>query len=458
MPAGPGNGRISRGTILDDPGGTRANHDLDSELSEVRKQLELARLRRCLVETVRDYPMLRMIPEYDQKRARVLRGVLTDALNQTHVRAAIPNPQHVDVTVFVRDWVQEHWITDLSHVSFEGSEVPRSVIEQALKDLYAEDYRMHESLQEVAELEKKGFRSFGPRPLRQTKHIILVPVMGALTALLDLLRLPARFFRLAAPQQKARAWVQEQYELYFEAWSNFWFTKKASEIRAERRQHWVQKVFSSTGFVFTGCAAIFMSLMLFVGLVSLWNAACQGLGIPWEWGGAEAHAALPEHASAVSRHLPNPELAMRTSLSALEIILVAPLPYLLVLGLMRYIKALAYQERADEFRKELLEFKAFEVALFIAIIAAAVVGRILEKDFEWRFAAGVAFVIGVLAVYYYLIEKSGSDAEAEAKTAPGGQTGFGAGNHMRGLSQGPQGAHATQPEHESGAGSAARHD
>ena len=105
-------------------------------------------------------------------------------------------------------------------------------------------------------------------------------------------------------------------------------------------------------------------------------------------------------------------VAMTTSLLALEIVLVAPLPYLLLLGLTRYIRALAYQQSASEFRRELLEFKAFEVALFIAIIAAALVERILRDRLDWQFSVAVVPVLAVLAAYYYIIENACNEAES----------------------------------------------
>lgn len=118
---------------------------------------------------------------------------------------------------------------------------------------------------------------------------------------------------------------------------------------------------------------------------------------------------------AATTHLHGSSGAMERTLHALEIILVAPLPYLLLLGLGRYIKALAYQEEVAEYRAELLDFKAFEVALFIAIIAAAVVGRALGADggLTLQFAIAAATVIAILAAYYWILEKSGEEAGKE---------------------------------------------
>jgi len=207
--------------------------------------------------------------------------------------------------------------------------------------------------------------------------------------------------------------------------------KKASELRTERRQHGIQRWFSSLAVAFTLATAMFMTAMLVVGVVQLYNAVAQGMGIPVQvavlhpvnenrTGPPDPVEPQPHTGHWLVRDksaTADPHKAMQTSLLALEIILVAPLPYLLLLGLTRYIKALAYQERADEFRRELLEFKAFEVALFIAIIAAAVVERVLRTDrgLTYEFSISVVLVMGVLAAYYFLIEhasKAASDDSA----------------------------------------------
>ncbi|MBL8746024.1 MAG: hypothetical protein JNK58_06675 [Phycisphaerae bacterium] len=108
--------------------------------------------------------------------------------------------------------------------------------------------------------------------------------------------------------------------------------------------------------------------------------------------------------------------------------LVAPLPYLLMLGLGRYIKALAYREEVDRYRAELLDFKGFEVALFISIIAAAVVGRALQDStgsapaagseagsdthsLSWQFALAAAILIATLAGYFLIIELRAAAAQ-----------------------------------------------
>lgn len=168
-------------------------------------------------------------------------------------------------------------------------------------------------------------------------------------------------------------------------------------MRDTRRQHSIQQIVTSLSFFFTGMSAFFMLLMLLIGGLTLGYAVMNVYKYK-----NDLHHGLHE--------------AMSIGLTALELILLAPLPYLLVLGLMRYIKALAFQERADEFRRELLEFKAFEVALFIAIIAAAVVSRVLKNDLDLHFAAAVTIIIAVLSGYYFIIEKAAKEAAEEERS------------------------------------------
>jgi hypothetical protein len=344
----------------------------------------------------------------------------------------IPEPQYVVIDEFMTDWVHENWLPRLGRLSPDRARVPQRVVVDALRAMYQRDNELHETREEIRELQDNRVR-WVPSRLRRSSAVLVAYLSIALLSIVRPLANRCRFGeRIRDRLQDTRQLIDSSRD--GSARRSAWFAKRASEMRAERRQHFIQKAFSSAGFLFTGVTAVFMSLMLVVGLVTLWNAVCEGLGLPGlvpavlmidhhqDDMATAPHVeplARAHHASVAEMTGPDPHAAMLTSLAALEIILVAPLPYLLVLGLMRYIKALAYQEQADEFRKELLEFKAFEVALFIAIIAAAVVGRVLQQQLDLEFAISVSLIIGAFALYYFLIERSG-DAVARSGVASQG--------------------------------------
>ncbi len=129
--------------------------------------------------------------------------------------------------------------------------------------------------------------------------------------------------------------------------------------------------------------------------------------------------------------LPN-ELIL-VGLHSLEIIILAPLPYLLILGLRRYVNALARNKDAKRAKAELLDFKAFEVALLISVMAAFILSVFIESISDGKDAketkvglatllhnpgtiAVLALILVILVGYYALLEffadKQGEEARA----------------------------------------------
>ena len=108
--------------------------------------------------------------------------------------------------------------------------------------------------------------------------------------------------------------------------------------------------------------------------------------------------------------------AMITSLHALEMLLLAPLPFLLISGLRRYVRRLDDRDK-ERSKRELGEFKALEVSLFIAIIAAATLERILVKDLDFQFAVSVTLVMVPLVTFYFLIERAHGAGESREHAA-----------------------------------------
>ncbi|KAI5912148.1 hypothetical protein [Thauera sp. 2A1] len=366
-----------------------AADDLDVQIERIDKEIELARKRQELAELLVNAGFSDM--EHDSMSS--LQDMLHVALEAQIKKIRGVQPTDPSASDFARDWITDNWRSRFRHMEVVAGVFPHAVVQEALHDLYALNAHNIEKRGAIAELNDS---------LRWAVERTTHPWWRRWPAGLQrLLRRPAGV------------------------------GKKASELRTERRQDGIQRWFSALAVVFTLTTALFMTAMLVVGMLQLYNAVAQGIGIPLQVAVlhpvSDNHTVTPSHTAesqppaghwmvredAVTA---DPHKAMQTSLLALEIILVAPLPYLLVLGLTRYIKALAYQERADEFRRELLEFKAFEVALFIAIIAAAVVERVLRTDLTYEFSISVALVMGVLAAYYFLIEHA-SKAAGEKSTS-----------------------------------------
>lgn len=365
-----------------------AADDLDVQIERIDKEIELARKRQELADLL----VHSGFSDAEYESMSMLQEMLHTALETQIKRIRGVEPTDPPARDFARDWITDNWRSRFRHMEVVDGIFPHAVVQEALHDLYVLNGHNLDKRGAIAELNDS---------LRWAVERTTHPWWR---------RWPADFQRLLRRPTGVG--------------------KKASELRAERRQHGIQRWFSALAVVFTLTTALFMTAMLFVGMLQLYNAVAQGIGIPLQVAVlhpvSDSHIADPSHTAKTQPHAgrwlvredavtANPHKAMQTSLVALEIILVAPLPYLLVLGLTRYIKALAYQERADEFRRELLEFKAFEVALFIAIIAAAVVERVLSAaGLTYEFSISVVLVMGVLAAYYFLIEHASKAAGEES--------------------------------------------
>jgi hypothetical protein len=311
----------------------------DEARLQVERRLRLARLKRKLRE-IRASQEARSADQSELQSRSDFQATLRSAVDSRLKEWNIPEPANLDS--ILHEWVTRHWDIELCDFNL-GNGIPLNHINSALKAVYNHEYETAESHEEVVEL-------------RKNSEIRLGPLESLFPAL-----------------------------------------KRGSEIRTQRRQHRIQKLFTQVSVIFTACAALFMFCMLLIGCFEMARAVTEGIF----------------HSMPGNKTLQHDFLL--TSLSALEIILVAPLPYLLVLALNRYIKALAYQERTDEFRRELLEFKAFEVALFIAIIAATSVSNILDGTFDLKVAIPVSILIGILSAYYFIIEKACREAVSKDK-------------------------------------------
>jgi len=422
-----------------------------ADYERLRKRLKFVKLQSRVAEEssrrdelIQNFPTLDILSDRDRSRKRTLRDRLIDEVKSELRKLGMPVPDNeMDVEAFLRDFVDDHWFGALSHCQFDSEHFPRSTLDAIIKALFERRNSIRNLRGEIFETSK------GDRLWRWRR---VTPRNG---------------------QTDPPAYAK----------FDFIYSRRAGELRAEKKQHKVQRLTSWFQPFLTAAASLFMVLMLLLGMVQLLLALSYGFHLDEPFirlaersigivtsgidliapgqtpsaltpdsgalaptlhpdgdhaastdGSLLAHSAvsdqsthsLPDGAAGAPAHAgrrghSGSHEAMKRALTALELILLAPLPYLLILGLSRYIRALAFQESADEYRKELLDFKAFEVALFIAIIAAATVGRALEHDdsrgLTYQFSISAALVIAVLSAYFLIIEWRSDVAEKEKREA-----------------------------------------
>lgn len=396
--------------------------ELQSRLIIIETQIKIARAKKELSAISAESPKRELLSRKDLEKIKKAKTILKQSIEKEAETIGLMLPPSVDLDRFSQEWVEINWLNGSIDVISQETTLPKTVTDRALRSLLLEGIEIHETREELFEIRR---RSSLWQP--QFLHALKKKFKNSRDRLL--IDKYERSIKECADDNKKQEIELKKKEVdrklsnrkkYLDqrrlALKSYAPSRRSAEIRATRIQHRIQQLISSSSFLFTGASAIFMALMLVAGVLKLFSAVQSGLGFSINFthpnqseNHQELFRALNISISKISNH-DGAHNAMSESLTALEIILVAPLPYLLVLGLSRYIKALAFQEKADEFRRELLEFKAFEVALFIAIIAASVVSKALSGNLDLIFSGSVAMIITVLAAYYYIIERAAKEA------------------------------------------------
>ena len=97
---------------------------------------------------------------------------------------------------------------------------------------------------------------------------------------------------------------------------------------------------------------------------------------------------------------------LKIAIRALEFFFLAPLPFLLVWSLSRYIRDMYKGMPSDEERFNLIIVKALEITLFISIIGATIIAKSLGKEgLDYTTAISGSMVIIVFGAYLFLLEK-----------------------------------------------------
>ncbi|MEQ1514539.1 MAG: hypothetical protein ABL934_17930 [Lysobacteraceae bacterium] len=376
--------------------------DLNKRLDLIKKKIEIAESYKQLTKLASEFPDVDILTVSERDKVSKLSAWLASEMKVELEVVGVECPDSINIDKFSQEWIGQNGARIFSHLKIDET-LPKSTVEIALRDLLSEGCEIDETREELLEINRKSPWFYHPyirrlakkvKNIRDSFWIIIIPLICRIEIIPERWKI---WLRSKIEKLKADVYKRKKnMELRRKIMKSSGSARRAKEMRDTRRQHSIQQIVTSWSFFFTGMSAFFMLVMLLVGGMTLGYAVIN----------------VYKHKDNLHHGLHE---AMSIGLTALELILLAPLPYLLVLGLMRYIKALAFQERADEFRRELLEFKAFEVALFIAIIAAAVVSKVLKNDLNLGFAAAVTIIIAVLSGYYFIIEKAAKEAAEDER-------------------------------------------
>lgn len=97
-----------------------------------------------------------------------------------------------------------------------------------------------------------------------------------------------------------------------------------------------------------------------------------------------------------------------------ELLFLAPLPFLLPLSLGRYIRDSKEDSDDRQSKADLLSMKALTTGLLIAILASDVVGRALSHGgLHYEAAVSSSLVIAVLGAYFFGLERQALHVKSE---------------------------------------------
>ncbi len=119
---------------------------------------------------------------------------------------------------------------------------------------------------------------------------------------------------------------------------------------------------------------------------------------------------------------------LEACIRGLELLFLAPLPFLIPVSLGRYIRDSKESRDDRQSKADLLSIKALTTALLVAILASDIVGRALGAEgLHYEESISTAVVIAVLALYLFGLERQAREVKAEPPTpevgdAPEGDT------------------------------------
>ena len=153
-------------------------------------------------------------------------------------------------------------------------------------------------------------------------------------------------------------------------------------------------------------AAVGMAALLFVGFIDIFQGVKEGV---------KAGLAAVDVAHAP----PWSERTAHRVIEGVELLLLAPLAYIVLVNLARYVHTWMIRKSDEKAKASLLGVKALVVGLLIAMIATDLVGKVLsDNGLDPTSAIFESLVIGVLIIYCFELEwvaarilRSGTTAE-----------------------------------------------
>jgi len=173
------------------------------------------------------------------------------------------------------------------------------------------------------------------------------------------------------------------------------------EFRDRVYNAFVRETISWTIFAFCGLALIFLVAFL---AAAVWSAA-KSVGIFWGFG-AEIDTSLYKTKALAS---------IAHALKAVELILVAPLPYLFASAIGHYLLKIGDKdgdhqeiEKWQFAQNTVIGVKTFATSLLASIIAVDLVGRVIEKaTLEIFDVLPQVAILLTMIIFLYVLEKHG---------------------------------------------------
>jgi hypothetical protein len=104
------------------------------------------------------------------------------------------------------------------------------------------------------------------------------------------------------------------------------------------------------------------------------------------------------------QHLPHSAIVTRV-IRGVELLLLAPVAYLVLIALGKYLQPPNAGARAHLAHAELLGVKAFVAGLLFALLATNAVGRALDSQLELESAIASCLLMAAVGTYFFLLQR-----------------------------------------------------
>lgn len=189
----------------------------------------------------------------------------------------------------------------------------------------------------------------------------------------------------------------------FDAWYRSWIERIQRHFPSDRYSGQYRAIGPAVAicmYVFEILAGICMVVLLLVALMSIVEALAA------YFVGLEGLSAVQPGESELALK-PGTKLLVSV-VKSIELIFLAPLPFLLAIGIGKYTDQVLMGNPTKEAKHELQTVKSFTAALFISVTTAHAVQEIVQGSIQdiWYFGGIVALILA-LTIYLAVLEKFG---------------------------------------------------